>query len=106
MLVAEVEIAMRVVVFLKTTADQNLRAVLKDINRAIAVVHIKVDDGDPLYTGICQCGFRCDGDIVKQAEAHRSCQFGMMARRPHGTECTVGASPQDIQYSLSASASG
>ena len=63
---------------------EDVGVVPEDRLRAVAVVHVPVDDQDPLT----QCGARGGGNghVVDEAEAHRPVGRGVVARRPHGHE--------------------
>ena len=65
---------------------------------AVAVVHVKVEDGDAA-DGVAECGHgvrRADGDVVEEAEAVRAARVGrvadgaerpgVVAWGPHGAE--------------------
>ena len=67
-------------------AIEDRRIVPDDRLRAVAVVDVPVDDGDPLGAVVALRLARGDGRIVEQAEAHRTVGLGMMARRPDGAE--------------------
>ena len=58
---------------------------IEDPLRAVAMMHVEVDDGDArqaLRTGVG----RRDGDVVEQTKAHRAIALGVMARRTHERE--------------------
>jgi hypothetical protein len=57
-----------------------------DVLGAVAVVHVKVDDRDPLEAMALQRVLRRDGDVVDEAEAHRLVSRGVVTRWSHGTE--------------------
>ena len=76
---------------------EHLRIVLEDVLRAVAVMHVVVDDGDAV--GAERAGVRGgDGDVVVEAEAHRAVALGVMAGRPHQREraaCAAAHHPLD-----------
>ena len=61
--------------------------------RAVAVVHVEVDDRDALEAVRRARVCRRDGDVVEQAEAHRLHRRRVMAGRPHEAvrRCHVAA---------------
>jgi hypothetical protein len=61
--------------------------------RAVAVVHVPVDDQYPLAL-VDQCRGR-DGDVVQQAKAHRPVRQGVVSGGTHRDEAnTVAATLQ------------
>ena len=55
----------------------------EDVLRSVAVMDVEVDDRDAADSAL-QLHVACrDGDVVHQAEAHRTARRGMVARRPH-----------------------
>ena len=64
--------------------------------RAVAVVHVPVDDQNPAQAMLLlgpTCG---EGDVVEQAEAHAAADGGVMSRRPHGAKCVFGLAADDL----------
>src|SRR6185312_10195986 len=57
-----------------------------NILRAVAVMHIEVDDGYALEIMVLQGMEGANRDIVKQAKAHRLLARGVMPGRPDGAE--------------------
>ena len=71
------------------TDVQHVGAILEDLLRAVAVMHIEVHDGDalqPVSTNQLLCGNR---HIVEQTKPARLIAFGVVARRTHCTKCVV-----------------
>ena len=53
----------------------------KKVLDAVAVMHVKINNGNPAYAMAMPGVFGGDGDIIKQAEAHGMPGFGVMPRR-------------------------
>ena len=64
--------------------------------RAVAVMHVEIDDGDSLVAVNRARMQRTDRDVVEQAKAHGARAFGMMAGRPHGAERIVQPARMDF----------
>ena len=62
--------------------EQHRRILVEDPLRAVAVMHVVVDDRDAGAAARARVG-RADGDVVVETEAHRAIGFGVMARRAH-----------------------
>ena len=58
----------------------------EDVLRAVAVMHVEIDDRGALDAVALLRMARGDGGVVEQAEAHRPRGLGMMAGRAHGDE--------------------
>lgn len=70
--------------------EQHGAVLVKDVLRAVSVVNIPVNNGDPLRP---MFALRVPGryrDVVKEAEAHTSRGVSVMAGRTHGTEGVCG----------------
>src|SRR5439155_5211131 len=59
--------------------------------RAVAMVHVPVDDENALETVLDTRVVRRDGDVADEAEAHRAIAEGVVTGRPDGTERALGA---------------
>ena len=59
-----------------------MRVALEDVLRAVAVVHVVVDDRHLVRAERPRVR-RADGDVVEQAEPHRAAAFRVVPRRPH-----------------------
>ena len=58
---------------------------------AVAVMHVEIDDGDPLEPlGLERVGGR-HRDVVEDAKTHGARRRGMVAARPHRAECVLRA---------------
>src|SRR5690606_1497365 len=77
------------------TTHQNTRIIEEDIFRAVAVMHVEIDDGHPRKAVMLQSVRRSTRHVVEETEAHRTPCFGMVARRPHAAECGIGATAHD-----------
>ena len=66
--------------------EQDARVVFDQGLRAVAVMHIEIDDGDAGQPVVIQRMFRPDGDVAEQAKAHCSVCFGMMTGRADGSK--------------------
>ena len=62
----------------------------ENILRAVAVMHVPIDDGDALGPVLLLRMAGGDGDCVEKAEAHRRFALGMMTRRAGGDKGVVG----------------
>jgi hypothetical protein len=58
----------------------------ENLLRAVAVVHVEIDDRDTLGAVLRLRVARGDGGVVDEAEAHRRRGLGVMAGRAHGDE--------------------
>ena len=63
---------------------EHVGVVPEDVLGAVPVVHVPVDDEDPLAEG--RARRRGDGHVVDEAEAHGPVGGGVMAGRPDGDE--------------------
>ena len=71
-------------------AEQHRLVRPENLLRAIAVMHVEIDDGDSL-DAVGRLGVTGgDGDIIDEAEAHGIARAGVMARRARGHESVVG----------------
>lgn len=64
--------------------------------RAIAMMHVEINDGNPRQAVHMACLGRRDSRIVEQAKAHRLIGFGVMSRRSNGTKCITRATSHHI----------
>ena len=71
---------------LKETHHQYALIPLDDVLGAVAMVHIKVDDGNALQTMALQCVARGDSHIIEKAKTHGLIVAGMVTRGTDGTE--------------------
>ena len=62
---------------------EHARIVEEDVLRAIAVMHVEIDDGDALGAELALRLARHDGDGVDEAEPHRPLALGVVAGRAH-----------------------
>ena len=58
----------------------------EDVLRAVAVMHVEIDDGRALEPVALLRVARRDRGVVEQAEAHRPRRLGVVAGRAHGDE--------------------
>ena len=64
----------------------NGRVVPEDVLRAVAMMHVEIDDRDP-FGAVGRLGVaRGDGRVVEEAEAHRGRDFGVVPRRARRDE--------------------
>ncbi len=66
--------------------EQHAGVLVEDVLRAVAVVHVEVDDRHPVEPQRVQRVQRADGDVREQAEPHRPLALGMVAAGAHGAE--------------------
>ena len=59
----------------------DLAVVPEHVLRAVAVMHVPIDDQHAVRARARRCGPRGDGHVVEQAKAHRILRAGVMARR-------------------------
>ena len=71
---------------LKDRAVKHPVITYKDVFGAIALVDVKIEDGNLFQTVLFKCMGRSDSQVVKQAEAQRAIAFGMVAGRPDTTK--------------------
>lgn len=71
---------------LKRRTEEYPALVLKYLLCTVALVDIEIDDGDFLQAVFPQRMCRTYGDIVEQAEPHRSIRLGVVAGRPHAAK--------------------
>ncbi len=83
--------AVRIERMLEKAAHQHARIARKRSFRAVAVMHVEIDDRDALQAVHFQRMTRRDGDIVEEAEAHRPRRLGVMPRRTHAAKRVVVA---------------
>ena len=75
--------------------EQDARIILDQILCAIAVMHIKIHDGDAGQPMMVQRMFRPDRDIAKKTKPHRRLALGMMTRRADGGKGVRDIARQD-----------
>ena len=66
--------------------EENARIFLGQALRAIAVVHVDINNGDAFEPVHVEGMTGTDGDGIEQAEAHGPVRLGVMARRPGQAE--------------------
>ena len=64
---------------LETRGDEHLGSVLEDVDGAIAVVDIEVEDGHPFEVGARDRGGGSDCDVAVEAKAHPGVVFGVVS---------------------------
>ena len=79
-------ITMRVKGMLEARAHQHLRAILEDLRRAVAVVHVEIKDGDPGDFRPRKRHVCAHGNAVEQTETHGRITLRVVAWRPHRAE--------------------
>ena len=62
----------------------------EDVLRAVAVMHVEIDDRHPLGVIALARVIGGDGRLVEEAEAHGAVLLGMVAGRAHGAEGILG----------------
>ncbi len=77
-------------------AIKHRRVGLEDILRAVAVMHVPVDDRNALQPVLLLRMTRGNRGIVEEAEAHGAHSLGMMPRRARGDEGIVMAAGNDV----------
>src|SRR6478736_6486224 len=75
---------------------EHARIGVEDFLRAVAVMHVEIDDGDPLQPVVALRVTRADADVVEQAEPHRPFGFGVVARRAARDEGVLHFSIEDL----------
>ena len=68
---------------LEGRTEQHAPVVLKNVLRAIAVVHVKIHDGDALQTVLIQGMRRAHGHIIEYAKARCALALGVMTGWSH-----------------------
>ena len=66
--------------------EVNVGLVLHERLRSVAVMHIPVDDENPICTVALACVLRGNGHVPEEAETHRSIFQRVVSRRSHGAE--------------------
>ena len=66
--------------------DEHGRVRVERVLRAVAVVHVEIDDQQAVVLELRLEHARGQRDVVEQAEAHRAVGFGVVARGTHGAE--------------------
>jgi hypothetical protein len=84
--------------------EQHAGIGLEDRLGPVAVVHVPVDDEDPLRPVRVARAARRHGHVVEQAEAHRLVGGGVVAGRAHGGEGVARLAAQDRPRGASARA--
>src|SRR6478735_1532736 len=75
---------------------EHARIGVEDFLRAVAVMHVEIDDGDPLQPVVALRVTRADADVVEQAEPHRPFGFGVVGRRAARDEGVLHFSIEDL----------
>ena len=70
--------------------ESHLAIFPEQVLRAVAVMHVPVEDSHPLGAMTFLSVARGYGRVVEEAEAHRPDAFGMMPRWTHGDESVGG----------------
>ena len=78
--------AVRIERVLEDRGHQHLLIALEDVLRAVAVVHVEVDDRDALEAVRVERVARGNRYVIEDAESHRPRAAGVMSRRPHRAE--------------------
>jgi hypothetical protein len=65
------------------TVEHDAWIVVEDILRAVAVMHVPIDDQDARQAECRLRVFGRQGDVVEQAKTHAPLGRGVMPRRPH-----------------------
>lgn len=95
MVADEVEISVGVVRVLEAGGDEHAGVVLEDIDGAIAVVHVEVEDGHALDVLVSEGGGGSEGDIVVETEAHAGIVFRVMSGRATTGEDSLHVTVED-----------
>lgn len=91
----QVKVAMGVMWVLEAGSDEDLRGVLENINRAVSMVHVEIQDSDPLDILMSKGGGGAHGDIVVKAESHAGVMLCMVAGRPGAGKNPPGLPGED-----------
>ena len=83
---------------LKARADQKVMVVSKNINRAIALMSIKIDDQDSLKMMNMDGAQTTDSDVVEKAKAFASLVFGVVAGRSNASKSIIVTSVIAVSY--------
>ncbi len=71
--------------------EEHAAVVFEGVLCAVSVMDIEIDDGDAFDVVEFLCVTRGDGDVVEEAEAHGSHDFGMVSGRTSAAEgATIG----------------
>lgn len=84
---------------LEAGADHDFGPVQENLDRAVAMVHIEIEDGDASST-LGQRTFGGQRDIVEQAKTHGNRGFRVVARWPYRTEGPLCLSGQHRVHPL------
>ena len=66
--------------------EQNARIVLDQILRAVAMMHVEIDNRDPFQPVMVQRMLRRHSDRSKKTKPHRRLAFGVVTGRAHGSK--------------------
>ncbi len=74
--------------------------------RAVAVMHVPIDDKHAIQIQLVERLPCADGDVVEQAKSHRAARQGMMARRAHQAKGLAILARHDTLYRVAHGAGG
>ena len=77
---------MRIVRVLEARAHEHFRTFAEDVDRAVAVVHVEIEDRDALDAGLRQCDLGTECDVVEETKPHRLIFLGVVSRRADRAE--------------------
>ena len=90
MFVAAAGAAIGVERMLEGGAQHHARLVVKNVLRAVAVMHVEIRDRDAPQAVLRQRVRRADRDVIEDAEAHRARALGMVAGRADVAKGVLG----------------
>jgi hypothetical protein len=85
---------------LKAAAEQHARLIAKNILGAVAVVNVKIDNGDALEPVLAQGMGGTDGDIIKDAKSHCAIALGVMPGRANAAKGGIYVSRHHQIYAV------
>ena len=86
--------------------EQHVRARAEGLGGAVAVVHVPVEDEHAARAELGDRELRGDGDVVEQAEAHRTIRFGVVAGRAQRREAGARFAGEQRARQLAGAAGG
>ncbi len=95
MVADEVEVSVGVVRVLEAGGDEHAGGILENIDGAIAVVHVEIEDGHALDVLVSEGGGGSEGDIVVKTEAHAGIVFRVMSGRATTGEDSLHVAVED-----------
>src|SRR5689334_20214904 len=95
--------AIRVEGMLERGAEENTFFIFKNIFRAIAMVHVKIDDRHAIQMMHRECLHHTDGHIVEKTKSHGTSTFRMMPRWSHITKGLSDCTFHDQIHTISGS---